>query len=115
VVVLDALSSATRAYAAGGYLVVVDGIIGPWFLAPFRALATPLHYIVLRPSLDTALARVRSRSAARLASGPISSLHCQFSALNELERHVIDTTSHSPTEMQEVILAAAKGDRFRLS
>jgi hypothetical protein len=115
-VVLDALSSASRAYAAGGYLVVVNGIVGPWFLAPFRALSAPLHYVILRPSLDTALERVRHRGgAAPLASGPIRSLYQQFSKLNELEHHVIDTTSHSTAETQEAILAAVEGGRFRLN
>jgi chloramphenicol 3-O-phosphotransferase len=115
VVVLEALSNATRAYAAGGYLVVVDGIVGPWFLAPFRKLASPLHYIVLRPSLETTLTRVRSRNgAAPLASGTIALLHRQFSKLDGLEHNVIDTTTQSQAETQAAILAAAGGGRFRL-
>jgi hypothetical protein len=44
IVVADILARAAEGYAKGGYFVVVDGIIGPWFLEPFKALAVPLHY-----------------------------------------------------------------------
>jgi adenylylsulfate kinase-like enzyme len=44
IVVADILARAAEGYAKGGYFVVVDGIIGPWFLELFKALAVPLHY-----------------------------------------------------------------------
>ncbi|MGR6034988.1 MAG: AAA family ATPase [Candidatus Nitrosoglobus sp.] len=50
-VVMNVLAGGAEGYAKGGYFVVVDGIIGPWFLQPFRRLAAPLHYVVLRPPL----------------------------------------------------------------
>ena len=37
--VVDAIVAAAAAYARGGYDVVVDGVIGPWFLPPFRQAA----------------------------------------------------------------------------
>ena len=40
-----------RRYASGGYDVIVDGIVGPWFLEPWRAIVREgyeVHYIVLR-------------------------------------------------------------------
>src|SRR6201998_3778935 len=58
-VVMSAVASASGAFAAGGYLVVVDGVVGPWFLDPFRRLASPLSYVVLRPSAEVALARAK--------------------------------------------------------
>ncbi len=48
-VVMQALADTASAYARGGYLTILDGIVGPWFLAPFRALTVPVHYVVLRP------------------------------------------------------------------
>jgi broad-specificity NMP kinase len=42
IVVVDVLTKAAAGYAGGGYFVVVDGIVGPWFLEPFRKIATPL-------------------------------------------------------------------------
>jgi broad-specificity NMP kinase len=115
-VVMDALTRAAAAFACGRYLVVLDGVIGPWFLKPFRSLNAPVHYIVLRPTLQIALDRVRERGAAQpLASEPVRSLHRKFSALGELERHVIDTTSYSPAETQAAVMAAARSGRFRLT
>jgi len=38
-VVIDAIVGTVTTFARGGYDVVVDGIIGPWFLPPFRAAA----------------------------------------------------------------------------
>ena len=37
-VVIEAFLEAAKRYARGGYDVIVDGIVGPWFLGPWRAL-----------------------------------------------------------------------------
>ncbi len=37
--VIEALAAASFTYASGGYEVIFDGVLGPWFLAPFRARA----------------------------------------------------------------------------
>ena len=37
-VVIEAFLEAAKRYARGGYDVIVDGIVGPWFLEPWRAL-----------------------------------------------------------------------------
>jgi predicted kinase len=114
-IVIRALAGTTETYARGGYFVVLDGIIGPWFLAPFRKLGIAMHYIVLRPALEVALARARNRGGNALAdSGPISDLHRQFSALGELECHVIDTTKHEPADTLDAVRAAIAGGAFRL-
>lgn len=49
-VVIEAFLEAAKRYARGGYDVIVDGIVGPWFLEPWKALAQEdyeVHYIVL--------------------------------------------------------------------
>src|SRR5258708_12425279 len=64
-VVIGVLAAAAFGYAAGGYQVICDGIVGPWFLAPFRDQATstglPLHYVVLRPDQATTPTRPTRR------------------------------------------------------
>jgi hypothetical protein len=55
--VMQVIRNAAFTYAAGGFTVVVDGIIGPWMLHHFRGPefasdSTRLHYVVLRPSRD---------------------------------------------------------------
>ena len=113
--VMDVVAGTADAYARGNFFVVVDGIIGPWFLAPFRALAAPLHYVVLRPSLDDAIARCRQRGGDTLTDpGAITGLHRQFGSLGELERHVIETAGQSRADTQAAVQAALHDDRFAL-
>jgi hypothetical protein len=100
---MEVIADTAFGYAAGGHEVVMDGIVGPWFLDPFlergRRTDTPLHYVVLRPTLAEALERARTRAGPRrIASGPIRSLHRQMSDLGRLEGHVLDTTGRGPTE-----------------
>ena len=99
-VVIEAVAVAARTYAKGGYFVVVDGIFGPWFLGRVQsAIDVPLHYVVLRPDLKTALARAQGRDCDCLReAGPIRDLHDQFANLGILEEHAIDTTAQSVQE-----------------
>jgi chloramphenicol 3-O-phosphotransferase len=93
-VVIDAIAGAVATYARGGYDVVVDGIVGPWFLDPFLGLADELvvSYVVLRPALDVTLARARGRADGELKQvEPIAGLHAAFERLGDLEGHVIDS------------------------
>jgi adenylate kinase family enzyme len=99
--VIDALAQAAFAYAAGGYHVICDGIVGPWFIDVFRAAATvwaiPLHYVILRPDQATALRRAASRDHPALTDPkPIRSLHRQFTDIGEFEGHVLDSTQLDP-------------------
>jgi adenylate kinase family enzyme len=93
-VVMDALARAAYAYAAGGYRVVCDGIVGPWFIDVFRAAAdVPLHYVILRPDEETTLRRATGRGGDALtAPEPITALHRQFSGIGPYEGHVLDST-----------------------
>ncbi|RZS77868.1 AAA domain-containing protein [Phyllobacterium myrsinacearum] len=113
--VVDVLAGAAERYAKGNYFVVVDGIIGPWFLDPFRSLSIPLHYIVLRPVLSDAIERCQQRGGDTLTDpGPISALHQQFSALNGLEQHVIETAGQNRADTLEAVHAALVKGNFRL-
>ncbi len=60
----------------------------------------PLHYIVLRPDLDTTCGRARSRTEADALTdlAPLSTMWSYFADLGALEPHVIDTTALDLTE-----------------
>jgi adenylate kinase family enzyme len=108
--VLSALAAAARTYAAGGYQVVVDGIVGPWFLPlfadAFSAERLPLHYVVLRPARETALARAIVRSGDALTDeGPVDHMHRAFTRLGAYEAHVIDNGMLDPEHTAERIEA----------
>lgn len=83
-VVINVLAQTAFGYAAGGYDVIRDGIIGPWFIDVFRTASTSkgirLHYVVLRPDEPTTLAPghdPRHRRAHRPRAGAlaISAVH----------------------------------------
>ena len=69
-----ALAAAACIYATGGYDVVLDGVVGPWFLDIYRDAAreagVELHYVVLRPDLATATTRARDRAVNPLPDYP---------------------------------------------
>lgn len=114
-VVMNVLAGVAEGYAKGGYFVVVDGIIGPWFMQPFRRLAASLHYVVLRPPLDVAILRCQERGGDTLTDPePITALHQQFSSLEHLERHVLVTDGQARHETLGKVIEAVERGKFRL-
>jgi adenylate kinase family enzyme len=91
-VVMDITCDAVAGYASAGMAVFWDGIVGPWFLdrvldrLKYRDV-TP-SYVVLRPSLETATARVIHRDGDRNRSG-VDRMYPQFQDLGAYERHVV--------------------------
>lgn len=114
-VVIRAVARAAEAYAEGGFLVILDGIIGPWFLDAFRGLAVPVHYIVLMPDLDEAIRRCAARGGEEMSDpGQITALHRQFGDLGPLAGHRLPVAGHSAEDSVDAVLAAADSGRFRL-
>ncbi|MFC9659733.1 AAA family ATPase [Nocardia sp. NPDC127606] len=102
-VVIEAIVAAVAAYARGGYDVIVDGIVGPWFLPPFRALADhggpTVSYVVLRPDLATTVSRAKQRVGDELKDlAAITGLHGAFSDIGDLEKYTIDTGGLDPNQ-----------------
>ncbi|RII17108.1 Chloramphenicol phosphotransferase-like protein [Streptomyces sp. YIM 130001] len=119
-VVINALVETAFAYATGGYRVVLDGVVGPWFLEPFRvrarATGIPLHYVVLRPDEATTLRRGTNRGPDALTDvEPLRQMHGQFADLGPYEPHAVDTTKHTSEETVRTLLRALADDTFRLS
>ena len=118
-VVLGVIAEAACGYARGGYDVVLDGVVGPWALEPFRDAAKrdglDLFYVVLRPSLEVTLARGTAREGRELTDvGPITGMHGAFADLNELEKHVIDTTDHSIGDTADAVRRRARSAPYLL-
>lgn len=113
-IVVEVLANAAAGYARGGYFVIVDGIIGPWFLESFKALSLPLHYAVLRPSLENAIQRCHERGDESIAPEAIAALHDQFSSLGELERHAILVDGMSREEMVSTLVGSVRSGAIRL-
>lgn len=126
--VLAAVGAAARAYADGGYTVVVDAVVGPWLLDHVRsALAgggtaggpeggPEVHYVVLRPPLATTLRRAQARTdpGALVAAEPVRAMWSQFADLGPLEPHALDTAAQSAADTVRTVAAAVAAGTFRL-
>ena len=107
-VVIEAFLEAAKRYARGGYDVIVDGIVGPWFLEPWRALAREgyeVHYIVLRAGKEETMRRAvqRAKLDRKTNIELVKTMWEQFCSLGIYEAHVIDTTNRSVQETVSAI------------
>lgn len=106
-VVIEAFLEAAKRYARGGYDVIVDGIIGPWFLDAWRNLAREhyeVHYIILRANREQTLKRALERSKLDRETNLelVETMWEQFSNLGIYESNVVDTSTHT---IQETVCA----------
>jgi len=113
-VVTKAAASAAGTVASGGYTTVFDGIVGPWFLPTF-ATATGLDrldYVILLPSAETCVHRVRTRHDHGFADESATrKMHAEFANAAIPERHVIiDPPDAVDDVVSAVESARANGD-----
>ncbi|HEX5379610.1 MAG TPA: ATP-binding protein [Phenylobacterium sp.] len=118
-VATEAMVAQATALAAGGYPVVFDGIVGPWFLDPFRHGArragVRLDYLVLRPGRDEAIARGVGREGHPMRDAAvIGAMWDQFADMGALEGHVLDTTGQTADDTVAAARQALASDRLRL-
>ena len=100
-VVIEAFLEAAKRYARGGYDVIVDGIVGPWF---FVREDYEVHYIVLRASKEETMKRAVERSKLDRKTNVelVETMWEQFCNLGIYESNVIETTTYS---IQEAVFA----------
>lgn len=113
--VRDIVADVAGHYARNGYLVIVDGVIRPWWLPAFATLNLPLHYLVLRTSAKEAIARCLARGGDSLGDpGVVADLHAQFADLGRYESHAFPIGGlDRKAALQQVITALADG-HYRL-
>ncbi|MDR2006537.1 MAG: ATP-binding protein [Acidaminococcales bacterium] len=101
-VIIEAFTASAARLAIGGYEVIVDGIVGPWFLAPWLKMAQDgfdVRYIILRPVEQTAVSRAVKRGGETLTDAEtVRRMWRAFADLGPYEPHVIDTTTQSIDE-----------------
>ena len=102
--VMQGIAAAAEQYARGGFVVYVDGVIGPWFLSPWRALVErglDVRYLVLRPDEETTVQRAAARpknAQEPLDVSVVRQMWREFSALGDYESNVVDTTAQTAEE-----------------
>jgi len=105
--VIAASAAATGRFVGGGYTVVYDGVIGPWFLPAFAAATgvADLDYVVLLPPLDVCLTRVATRTGHGFTDADAARrMHREFATAEVAERHVVRDPDLEPEAVVEQIL-----------
>jgi cytidylate kinase len=114
-IVTEAAAAATTRFARS-YDTVYDGVVGPWLL-PLFARATGLDhldYVVLLPSFDTCLARVRSRTGHGFTDEPATrKMHAEFAGADIAARHIVAADTTDLHELTETVSAARSEGTFR--
>lgn len=119
-IVIDALVASAKKFSEGGYEVFVDGVIGPWFLAPWRKLAEEgfdIRYIVLRPDEETTISRALERTQRDyfpLKCDDIKNVWNSLSDLGEYESNIVDTTMQTVEESTLHIQKMLQSNAFRI-
>jgi RecA/RadA recombinase len=117
--VISAIAAAAVQFADGGYDVFVDGIVGPWFLPHWLQVAgrgRPTHYLVLRPSRQTAALRATGRRAPGdlVDPHPVAAMFDAFEDLGCFEAHVLDSSSQDLSATAAAIQEGLRDGRYLL-
>ena len=121
IAIMNALAASAAAFAIGGYEVLVDGIVGPWFFDPWlaaaRAHAIDLRYIALAPDQATTVARATARTApgAMTDAGVVRTMWAQFQTFAPPAGHVVDTTGQTVDGTVALLAAGLAEGRFKLA
>ncbi|MEO8112966.1 MAG: AAA family ATPase [Phenylobacterium sp.] len=121
ITVMRVLAAAAALYAQGGYEVVVDGIVGPWFFDPWleaaRAHGLDLRYVALTPDEAVTVARAVARTApgAMTDAEVVRTMWRHFQAFSPPAAHLLDTTGQSPAETLAAVRAALDAGGFILA
>src|SRR5690606_39131075 len=109
-IVIEAFLEAAKRFARGGYDVIIDGIVGPWFLKPWLKVVqenVEVHYIILRATKEETMKRAINR--AKLDKNTnieiVEQMWDQFNNLGTYESHIIDTTNQTTKQSVSAIKA----------
>ena len=120
IAIMNALAASAAAFAIGGYEVLVDGIVGPWFFDPWiaaaREHALDLRYIAIAPDEATTVARAIARKGpgAMTDEGVVRTMWSQFQKYPPPEANVVNTTGQDVEGTVAALLAGLAAGRFKL-
>jgi cytidylate kinase len=94
-IVIEAAAAAAGRLAAGGYTVVYDGVLGPWYLDAFGKATglSSLHYVMLLPPEEECIERVQSRVGHGFTNLEATRhMYREFATADIESRHVVAST-----------------------
>lgn len=118
--IMEALVATAARFAADGYEVLADGIVGPWFLAPWvagaRAAGLDLRYVVLLPTEAETLSRGTARTAPGAMTDPavIGQMWTAFATADIAAANRRDTSGESAIQTLAAIRAGLAAGGFTL-
>ena len=115
--VISASAAACGRFAAGGYTVVYDGVIGPWFIEHFVEATgvDGIHYTILMPDEEVCVNRVRNRAEHPFADVDATRhMYRQFAEANPDPRHIV-TGGPDPESTAAAIFDLVRAERAVLS
>lgn len=111
--VVAAAAAAAGRMALGGYTVVYDGVIGPWFLDTFvNATGLPeVHYVVLLPPEQVCMQRIDTR-VGHAFSDPDAARHMyrQFAGAAAVASRVIQSVESPEVVATEIAALLESGE-----
>ncbi|HVN00533.1 MAG TPA: AAA family ATPase [Caulobacteraceae bacterium] len=112
--IMRAMFRASAAIAADGYEAILDFSIPPYFLerAAARVAETPVHFVVLRPSVEVCAERAANRGEGTIADyGPYRDLYDLFDVP---ERHIVRNDETAASDVAAGIREGLASGRFKL-
>lgn len=115
IMIMQIAAGVAGAYARNGYVVLLDGVIRPWALPAFSALGIPLHYLVLRTSVEEAVTRCQARGGDSLTDPQVvAALHAEFADLGAHESFALPMAGLDRAAAVDALVAALDSGNHRL-
>lgn len=115
-IVTQAATSATGRFALGGFDVVYDGVVGPWFVDTFAEAAgvDAFDYAILLPPVEICVQRVATRSGHGFTDESATRhMHQRFQEATIDERHVLLSPAEGTETVAEVVIERRKSGALR--
>ncbi|MCP3027244.1 AAA family ATPase [Halobacillus sp. A5] len=119
-IVIEAFLEAAKRFARGGYDVIIDGIVGPWYLKQLLKVVQDnyeVHYIILRATKEETMKRAVNRAQLDEDGNIelVEKMWNQFNKLGSYESNIIDTTHQSIERCVSTIKSVIEEKSFLLT
>jgi chloramphenicol 3-O-phosphotransferase len=111
VMISRAVARSATAYIQDLFAVFIDGVIGPHLLPVYveelRASKVPVHFVILRPTLDESMRRIAGRPPERrLSKADHGRLYEQFVSYGDFGGITIDNTAMTADQTADRVMDA---------